>query len=54
MDIFNKQILELFLSRTAKSRALWESGRQVLPDGGGGDMQCYWPYPVYIAATIMA
>jgi len=48
MDIFNKQILELFLSRTAKSRALWESGRQVLPDGGGGDMQCYWPYPVYM------
>ena len=48
MDIFNKQILELFLSRTSKSRALWESGRQVLPDGGGGDMQCYWPYPVYM------
>jgi len=48
MDIFNKQIIELFLSRTGKSRALWESGRQVLPDGGGGDMQCYWPYPVYM------
>lgn len=48
MDIFNKQILDLFLSRTSKSRTLWEAGRQVLPDGGGGDMQCYWPYPVYM------
>jgi len=48
MEIFNKRILELFLSRPAKSRALWESACQVLPDGGGGDMQCYWPYPVYM------
>jgi len=48
MDIFNRQILELFLSRTSKSRALWEAGRQILPDGGGGDMQCYWPYPIYM------
>lgn len=51
MDIFNKQILQLFLSRTVKSREMWETGCQVLPDGGGGDMQCYWPYPVYMESA---
>lgn len=47
MDIFNKRILDLYMSRTGKSRELWDRARQIMPDGGGGDMQCYWPYPVY-------
>jgi glutamate-1-semialdehyde 2,1-aminomutase len=44
----NAKILERYLSRTKKSREMYELAREVLQDGGGGDMQCYQPYPVYI------
>jgi len=48
MGLIGSKILDRYLSRTGKSRELWERARSVLPDGGGGDMQCYYPYPVYM------
>ena len=48
MDLIRKKILERYVSRTSRSREIWEAGRMVMPDGGGGDMQCYYPYPIYM------
>ncbi len=48
MNGFSKTIIERYLARTKKSKELYEIGRMVMPDGGGGDMQCYYPYPVYM------
>lgn len=47
MEIIGRKIMDRYLARTPKSRELWESSRLLLPDGGGSDMQCYYPYPVY-------
>ncbi len=44
----NNKIIDRYMSRTKKSRETYERAREVLQDGGGGDMQCYQPYPVYI------
>jgi glutamate-1-semialdehyde 2,1-aminomutase len=48
LELFSKRILDRFIARTGKSRELWEAARKVMPDGGGSDMQCYYPYPVYM------
>lgn len=46
MDLISSRIMERYLSRTQKSRELWGKARSLMPDGGGSDMQCYYPYPV--------
>lgn len=48
MELFNNKIIDRFVARTGKSRGLWEAAREVMPDGGGSDMQCYYPYPVFM------
>jgi glutamate-1-semialdehyde 2,1-aminomutase len=48
MVSLNSRILDRYLSRSPKSRKMYEQARGILPDGGGGDMQCYQPYPIYI------
>jgi len=48
MTGMNNKIIDRYLARTKKSRETYERAREVLQDGGGGDMQCYQPYPVYI------
>ena len=43
-----QKFLDLFETRTKKSRALWEEARQIMPGGVAGRAAYLEPYPIYI------
>jgi len=43
-----QKFLDLFESKTKKSRAIWEEARKILPGGVSGSAAYLSPYPVYI------
>jgi glutamate-1-semialdehyde 2,1-aminomutase len=48
------KFLDLFESRTRKSRALWEEARQIMPGGVAGSAAYLEPYPLYIEKGVGA
>jgi glutamate-1-semialdehyde 2,1-aminomutase len=47
MTVLEREI-ELYQSRTPRSKAIWEKARKVMPMGTASNSRMYEPYPIYI------
>jgi glutamate-1-semialdehyde 2,1-aminomutase len=47
-----QKYLELFESRTKKSRAIWEEARKYLPGGVAGQSAFLAPHPIYVDKAV--
>lgn len=45
---YDETQVELYRSRTPRSRALWERMRQVVPSGHAGGMGAFFPHPIVV------
>jgi len=46
------KFMELFESRTKKSKSLWEEAKRFLPGGVSGSAQFFPPYPIYVDKAV--